>query len=145
MIIRIQLLAENQFKYSTFPSINIPSFQNVFYSFLQYFSEISMLVSFIFLRSQIYVRVLRRLCIGQKVKTFCFIFCRNFYILWFIRYDSYERTVREKRFYYSSAPIFVINRKSGLESGFSAHISSNFSRNSLTPSKYSGSLFCESK
>ena len=40
MIIRIQLLAENQFKYSTFPSINIPSFQNVFYS---YFSEISII------------------------------------------------------------------------------------------------------
>ena len=31
MIIRIQLLAENQFKYSTFPSINIPSFQNDFF------------------------------------------------------------------------------------------------------------------
>ena len=30
MIIRIQLLAENQFKNSTFPSINIPSFQDKF-------------------------------------------------------------------------------------------------------------------
>ena len=32
MIIRIQQLAENQFKYSTFPSINIPSFQNEFFT-----------------------------------------------------------------------------------------------------------------